>query len=132
MDPPPKMYEIGTLEGALEIVLSGFSTSSNFFGVESGVAFNVFNYRLISNPAVKSRVSFHAMPNGKYCLGVNFFGDFPFKPFRHTSSAKNAATHKSSFLSLFSLRRDVSERGSTFIALRPAFGQCQPTRNNCA
>ena len=41
MDPPPKMYEIGTLEGALEIVLSGFSTSSNFFGVESGVAFNV-------------------------------------------------------------------------------------------
>ncbi len=42
MDPPPKMYEIGTLEGALEIVLSGFSTSSNFFfGVEFGVAFNV-------------------------------------------------------------------------------------------
>ena len=49
------MYEIGTLEGALEIVLSGFSTSSNFFGV-------CFHYRLISNPAVKSQVSFHAMP----------------------------------------------------------------------
>ncbi len=41
MDPPPKMYEIRTLKGVLEIVLSGFSTSSNFFGVESGVAFNV-------------------------------------------------------------------------------------------
>jgi hypothetical protein len=47
VDPPPKMYEIGTLEGALEIVLSGFSTSSNFFGVESGVAFNVgINFRI--------------------------------------------------------------------------------------
>jgi hypothetical protein len=41
VDPPPKMYEIGTLEGVLEIVLSGFSTSSNFFGVESEVASNV-------------------------------------------------------------------------------------------
>jgi len=29
------------LEGVLETVLSGFSTSSNFFRVESGVAFNV-------------------------------------------------------------------------------------------
>jgi hypothetical protein len=38
---PPKMYEIGTLEGVLEIVLSGFSTISNFFGVESEVASNV-------------------------------------------------------------------------------------------
>ena len=41
MDPPPKIYEIGTLKGVLEIVLLGFSISSNFFGVESGVAFNV-------------------------------------------------------------------------------------------
>jgi hypothetical protein len=35
------MYEIGTLEGVLEIVLSGFSTISIFFGVESEVASNV-------------------------------------------------------------------------------------------
>ncbi len=41
MDPPPKIYETGTLKGVLEIVLLGFSISSNFFGVESGVAFNV-------------------------------------------------------------------------------------------
>jgi hypothetical protein len=43
---PPKMYEIGTLEGVLEIVLSGFSTISIFFGVESEVASNVLTIGL--------------------------------------------------------------------------------------
>jgi hypothetical protein len=40
VDPPSKMYEIGTLEGVLEIVL-GILNKFYFFGVESGVAFNV-------------------------------------------------------------------------------------------
>ncbi len=36
--PPPKMYEIGTLEGVLKIVLSGFPTGS-VFEVKSAVVF---------------------------------------------------------------------------------------------